>query len=346
MEVRNYSGNTRYSTRLSTDVSLGGATIACHDDNRRGFLGRIKEHRVVFCIDTSGSMYGCLDTVKDHLIAALEYHAGEGCEGDQFNVIEFSTDLVKWAAEMVDWTEQTVAVASKWIRELNPKTGTNTRDALVTAFSDPNCDAVYLITDSLPDQRVSDVIDAALRAAGSRPVHCFYIQTGEGDQRAVSFLEELAKETYGSFYKVIISQSGLFERVTNVYCAEGGPDGIVRTTSGGIFLSGHKMCSVGTTVDGPVPVPISSAALVVPPWPYHLYPWPYRYYYSLIAPCDREWTRFRPAKAWLKHAQDFVNGLTKIPVPGAASMLVGARVLVRRQRDGLFYNGVVKSEVR
>ena len=325
-----------------------------NDNASKGFFGEIKERRVTFCIDTSGSMYNCLDTVKEHLIRALKQRAIDANEGDQFNVIEFSTSVVKWAEQLVEWNEQTVEVAANWIRSLMPKTGTNTRDAVVAALQDSNCDSIYLVTDSIPDQRVNDVIDVAVNIAGNRPIHCFYIHTGVPDQLAISFLTELAMETYGSFHIAIVSQYGLLERVTKIYNAETSPDRIVRSTSGGIFSTAHKLCSVGTTVDGPIPVslPISGAApilqdasLMIPPGPYHLYPWPYRYYYALIEPRGREWTRFRPAKAWLMQAQDFVNSVTSVPVPGAGSMLVGSRVLVRRHVDGLFYNGTVKSQV-
>lgn len=315
-------------------------------------FGRVQEQRVVFCIDTSGSMYGCLDAVKDHLIEVLQHRAAASDES-LFNIIEFSTDVVQWSDEMVKCTPETVSVAKQWIQDLHAKTGTNTRDALLTALSDADCDAVYLVTDSIPDQHADDVIDDVVHASRNRPVHCFYMQGGSPDPAATEFLRTLAMETYGSFHLITVSHHGAIERIAPIYRAEGLGEGVVRTTSGSIFPANQKLCSVSTTLNaaGPdvISYPIGLAPglpynLVVPPFPYSLYPWPYRYYYSLLPPYGG-WSRYRPAKAWLKHAHDFIDNVITV-CPGAGSMLIGAKVLARRHADGLFYLGTVKSQVR
>ena len=327
--------------RRSTMMTLNGDSLV---------FGEVREHRVTFCIDTSGSMYDCLDTVKDQLIATLEQRARQARDGDAaFNVVEFSTTVVQWADEMVSWTPAMVAVASKWIRDLRPQTGTNTHDAVVAALSDPTCDAVYLVTDSVPDQPVDDVVDAVLRAAGKRPIHCRYIQRHAANSAALAFLRDLAMETFGSLFAVTVSAHGDVLDVEPIYRAEMTAERLVRTTSGDVFPSGYKLCSVGTSLDGlPPTAPPAVTAVVapmVPPWPYCLFPWPYRYYYTVLEGGGSAAMRWRPGKAWMKHTREFSDRIVSAPVPGAGAMLVGQQVLARRHRDGFFYMGTVKSQV-
>jgi len=304
-------------------------------------FGEIHERRVTFCVDTSGTMYDCLDTVKDQLIAALEQRAQHARNGDAFNVVEFSSTVVQWADEMVAWTPTTVAVAADWIRELQPRTGTNTRDAVVAALSDRSCDAVYLVTDSVPDQPVHDVVDAVLRAARQRPIHCRYIQRHAADTAALEFLRELAVETFGSLLVVSVSAHGHLLDVLPVYRAEATAERIVRTTIGNVLPSGYKQCSVGTSLDRRP----QTALVATPPWPYCLYPWPYRYYHVALEGGDPAAMRWRPGKAWMKHQRELSDRIITASVPGAGAMLVGQRVLARRHRDGFFYMGNVKSQV-
>jgi len=326
------------------------------DDQKRSTLngdscmfGEIRERRVTFCLDTSGSMYDCLETVKDQLIATLEQRVRRARDGDAFNVVEFSTTVVQWADEMVSWTPATVAVASKWIRDLRPKTGTNTKDAVVAALSDRTCDAVYLVTDSTPDQPVDDVIDAVLRAAGQRPIHCRYIQRHAADSAALAFLRDLAMETFGSLVVVTVSADGHLLDVMPMYHANTTADRVVRTNTGAVFPSRPKLCSVGTSLDGlppTAPLPVTTVlAPTVPPWPYCLYPWPYRYYHTVLDSGGPAMMRWRPGKAWMKHTREFSDGIVAAPVPGAGAMLVGQQILARRHRDGFFYMGTVKSQV-
>jgi len=319
--------------------SRSGMTTLHGDHSDGSLFGEIRERRVTFCIDTSGSMYDCLDAVKDQLIATLQK-----CSGDAFNVIEFSSSVVQWANELVSRTDATVSAAVKWIRDLRPKTGANTGDAVVAALSDPTCEAVYLVTDSVPDEPADDVVDSVLRAAGKRPVHCRYIQRHTVDLATLAFLRDIATETFGSLLAVTVSTQGRILDVLPIYRSEMTPERLVRTTSGDIVPSAYKMCSIGTRLDGPPPAATMTTVVspTVLPWPYSLYPWPYRYYHSIL---DVPAMRWRPGKAWMKHTRELSDRIISASVPGAGAMLVGQQVLARRHRDGFFYVGTVKSQV-
>jgi hypothetical protein len=67
---------------------------------------------------------------------------------------------------------------------------------------------------------------------------------------------------------------------------------------------------------------------------------PYRYYYP------HGWSRYRPAKGWLKAQDIMLNSMEESPVcPAAGALLIGKRVLARRIDDGYFYMGTVQSQV-
>ena len=53
-------------------------------------FGTVRERSVTFCIDTSGSMYRCLDAIKDDLKKTLLKLSLE--PDTHFNLIEFSTE--------------------------------------------------------------------------------------------------------------------------------------------------------------------------------------------------------------------------------------------------------------
>ena len=57
--------------------------------------------------------------------------------------------------------------------------------------------------------------------------------------------------------------------------------------------------------------------------------------------------RYRPAKAWAKHIEGVLDGAQCMTwSPGAGSLLIDKKVLARRNEDGYFYKGTVKSQVK
>ena len=302
----------------------------------------IPEQNVIYCIDTSGSMYNALDAVKEHLVESLMQRAYRG-EETLFNLVEFSTELTQWADQMVRCTPETVTVAAGWVQKLEAKTGTNTMAALMTAFSSDSCDAVCLVTDGHPDQHPTDILDNIASISQNRPVHCIYIHSGEAERSATDFLRDLAMETYGSFHVIAVTLHGCIEKITAVYRAEATAERIIRTTDGSIYPSNHKICSVTTSLNGPLPdVTYDPYYLNLPPpsHPYYFYPYPSRHYYQLHYP-NVGWSRYRASRAGLRQPVPVVD--SNIPGPGAT--LIGRRVLARRNADGYFYLATVKSQV-
>ncbi|XP_064627761.1 uncharacterized protein LOC135487663 [Lineus longissimus] len=329
-----------------TPVMLGIPTI----------FGNIKAKHVTFVIDTSGSMYNKLSVVKDHLTETILKHAQCG-DGRTFNLIEYSNDVTQWADKMVKCTKETVKVAAGWIRNLAAKTGSNMLDALLTAFEDPQCQAVYLVTDGLPDQHRDDILDNIVPISRGRPVHCIFIPGRGSDAPAVEdLLRSLAMETYGSLEIMNLENHGLMDRVTPVYQHQFPLNGVLRNVSGAAFPA-VKGCSVTGTlardplndvalahwpvaptvvIDPVTRLPLSrTAPVVVAPNAY-----PHYYYYP-----SYWWSRYRTARDWVKLKDKLNTPPDPTISPSAGAMLVGHEVLARRDSDGLYYPGKVQSQI-
>ncbi|XP_013387178.1 uncharacterized protein LOC106156466 isoform X2 [Lingula anatina] len=319
----------------------------------------VPEKNVTFLIDTSGSMYMSLEVVKDQLIEKLVKRAHER-EDTMFNIIEFNSEVTQWADKMVKCSPQTVKFAAAWIKKLSAKTGTNTQDALLTAFSDQGCEAVYLVTDGLPDQHPSDILDHVSYASQSRPVHCIYLMYGnEADSAATEFLKDLSRETYGSFDIVTITQHGCVEKVTHIFESERAAARIIKSTEG-VLYPNEKFCSLTTTLAAPPSstvylspglqpsVVVAGDTAIVDPIPAPRVVVTKDAVYHIPRPRYQMWSCYRPAHSWLKEQKQLQELDPSNPValsPAAGALLIGNRVLARRTEDGLYYMGTVKSQV-
>lgn len=303
-------------------------------------FGEPIENNITFCVDSSGSMYKYLEVVKDHLMETLTTHANRNRD-TMFNIIEFSSDVTQWADKMVKCTPETVIVAKDWVKNIAAKTGTNTQDALLTALADQGCESVYIVTDGLPDQHPSDILDQVVYASDGRPIHCIYLAGENVNRGATEFLEDLAVDTYGSFHIVTLTTHGCVDKISPVYRADHAQERIIRTVNG-TLRPNVKHCSVGTTLqiepeDYITPrQPMFNPYLHPPPWTMSDWMSPHRYYHPYM------WSRYRPARGWMK-AQDQVQVAEMSPSAGA--LLIGKKILARRQDDGYYYLGTVKSQV-
>ena len=93
-------------------------------------------------------------------------------------------------------------------RKLDSKASTNTQDALLTALEDDKTEAIYLITDGLPNDRPSIILRNVEEGLKGREVHCFYISGSQDDFPAVEFLKMLAEMTGGSLHLLYHNENG------------------------------------------------------------------------------------------------------------------------------------------
>lgn len=171
-------------------------------------------------------------------------------------MVEFNTVVTQWSDEMVQCLPETVTVASDWINNLEAKTGTNTESALLAAYNNDECEAVYLVTDGLPDSNPSGILDRVAYVCRGRPCHCIYLTGATVDKSATNFLQDLATDTYGSFMIVTVTNHGSIERITPVYKASHSGTGVIRTVNKQIYSGNQKQCSVTSTLEHPSPITI------------------------------------------------------------------------------------------
>lgn len=120
----------------------------------------IVSRRVVFVIDTSGSMlqafsqateYGAkegtrLSAAKAQLLQALRMLP----DGTRFNIIAFDRRGNRWADELNVLNDPVRAEAAKWVESLSTGGATNVYDALQRAFELEEVDTIYLLSDGQP----------------------------------------------------------------------------------------------------------------------------------------------------------------------------------------------------
>ena len=95
-----------------------------------------------------------------------------------------------------------------YFRNLGSKASTNTQDALLTALEDDKTEAIYLITDGLPNDRPSVILRNVEEGLKGREIHCFYICGSKDDSPAVEFLKMLAEMTGGSLHLLCHDENG------------------------------------------------------------------------------------------------------------------------------------------
>ncbi|XP_066541383.1 uncharacterized protein C11orf16 homolog [Hoplias malabaricus] len=176
-----------------------------------------KDRNVTLVLDTSESMTAILGTVKNLIIQTLLAKAS--LRNSLFNIISFSYKVTPWSDHMIPCAPDMVYEALGWIHSLRTSPGNDLLMALTTAFSDPACQCVHIMTNSLPDNL--QMCLNALSTRGTRPVHTFYIGEQQAlDTDTLDFLKCLTSATRGSCYRLYLNSNGTAEQVTLLYSAE------------------------------------------------------------------------------------------------------------------------------
>uniref|UniRef100_UPI00398EA2AE von Willebrand factor A domain-containing protein 3A-like n=1 Tax=Pristiophorus japonicus TaxID=55135 RepID=UPI00398EA2AE len=203
-------------------------------------FGDIRDTNVTFVVDTSESMQANLTTVKYHLMETLLAQA-YNTNHSRFNIVEFSNKVTKWCDRIVTCSPQTVSSAMQWIQSLTCTLGRDLLGALTAAFDDPVCQAIYLVTNGLPDNTLKDIFHVIPYISRSRPIHTFYLSGKWIDSESREFLQGLGRLTRGSAHLIRLDTCGDIKQVIPVYPAD-------LSTSGPLY-SDLKYCSVKTALD-------------------------------------------------------------------------------------------------
>lgn len=173
--------------------------------------GDVKEKRIVFLVDTSGSMSttfkdsnGVTWTRLKFVAAQLDQVIRKNLRPDQeFNVIQFAASAKAWQPGVVPVTPSSIDSAVAFIDSLTPGGGTSMLAGLKLAFSDPKAVAIYLLSDGEPtDASFATILEAAKQWSQKekppRPIHAIAFQAGgKFEPKAAEFMYQVAKATGG-----------------------------------------------------------------------------------------------------------------------------------------------------
>ena len=175
----------------------------------------VRSSRVIFVLDISRSMgwNERLDSAKAELIQVLESLPAT----TRFNLVVFSDRAYTWNHRLTEATAVRVRRAVAFIRQQRPLSGTNTYEALVRAFEDPDADTVFFLSDGQPS--VGRVIDPQVILGRVRDwnrlrrvrIHGVALLRGEpptafasleDPERSLWFMSRLCKDNDGHFKEI------------------------------------------------------------------------------------------------------------------------------------------------
>ncbi|XP_072128685.1 uncharacterized protein C11orf16 homolog isoform X5 [Mobula birostris] len=174
-------------------------------------FGHVRETNIIFVVDTSQSMQAYLSATKFHLKEALLAKAYTLTS--RFNIVEFSNKVSKWCDRVLICTPQTVSSAIQWLQSLTCALGRDLLSALTAAFNDPLCQAIYLVTNGLPDNGLKDILHVLPFIARGRPIHTFYLSEKWLDSETREFLQGISSVTQGSAHLIRLNHCGTIKQI-------------------------------------------------------------------------------------------------------------------------------------
>jgi hypothetical protein len=195
-----WQGN-RGSFQFPPAGSAPRASLVQKEDEPSYYGIPIRARKVVFILDTSGSMQGeRLASAKRELIQVLENLPAR----TQFNIVIFNTQAAVWNKSLVEISDTTRRQACDFVNRLPALGSTNTFEALRLALEQKGGEAIYLLTDGQPTSgAIVDVVGIAqavrmLNRGRGMSIHTIGIRPGAGSIFD-RFLKELAAQNYGQY---------------------------------------------------------------------------------------------------------------------------------------------------
>ena len=201
VEVLNYdlSKDFKLNIELKNELSSNAITSKTRDGNDMIYLSFMpeildsyedSEKEYLFIIDVSGSMMGeKLDETKRAVIECLK----QLDVGDKFNIIPFESDFEAMNIKSIDYNEENIKKAIKYINNLRPLGGTEILNPIKFALYEKNTDkTILLFTDGQvgnEDEIIKYVEDNINRSR----IFPFGIDTNVNS----SFIKQLAKAGNG-----------------------------------------------------------------------------------------------------------------------------------------------------
>ena len=117
-----------------------------------------------------------------------------------------ANDVAQWEPGLQPAVPDKLSSAVTYVKGWSPGGGTSTKAALQAAYGDADVEAIYLLSDGMPNGSADDIIAAAKgwSNGGGIPCHTIAMVAGgsESTQQkndALAFMEQLAMSTGGTY---------------------------------------------------------------------------------------------------------------------------------------------------
>jgi Ca-activated chloride channel family protein len=161
------------------------------------FTNRIDGGRIVFMLDSSGSMTGDRweKMIRNmvEVINRMDKHA-------KFNIILFGSSARAFSPDLIFANEDSKMKAARWLRSMQPGGGTNLLSAIKSARSMKKAEVYAILSDGYPSGEVMDIYDAIMdnRKANGRMIRVFGVSY-QSSARGQEFMEELSDRFEGNY---------------------------------------------------------------------------------------------------------------------------------------------------
>lgn len=163
-------------------------------------VGKLPPRRVLFVLDTSGSMRrdGKIEGAKEALRYVLEHLDPE----DLFWIVQYSTTVRTFSEEPLPATPENVKKAVEYVEGLSPGGGTNMYEALLEALSqtadDGRANLLLFLTDGIPTVGVTDPDSVVRGVTGANGAGARLFVFGVGYDVNAPLLDLLASGNHGT----------------------------------------------------------------------------------------------------------------------------------------------------
>ncbi|CAH8590586.1 unnamed protein product [Schistosoma turkestanicum] len=185
---------------------------------RKTIFGDVKESRIIFCIDTSGSIYRVWDQICSHIVEHLCKIAINN-KALYFNVITFDDNVKCFRSKLVRASHINLQELSRWLRNVCFGTSSYIFPALLASYSHVDAECVLLVTDGLLTKELCEIRQLST-ICNSRPLYVtLLINNAKPSNRVVELASKLLMMTCCPKSKLTVittSVSGCFIQLSPI----------------------------------------------------------------------------------------------------------------------------------
>ncbi|EGD76350.1 hypothetical protein PTSG_11678 [Salpingoeca rosetta] len=186
-----------YEEKVRAALTQYQRHLARYERSSVSAFGVCEHERIAIAVDMSDSMAQHTRDVARLIAAFLREQAVPFKR--EFTLIAYGDAVVPWTDAPVTATKEAAADAVEWLRAVRTLGSTNTLAALQHVAQVPDLNAVYIVSDGLPNQPTSEVEIFAERLHEDKGVVVNTVSFNCRNRRANDHLHALASATQGTF---------------------------------------------------------------------------------------------------------------------------------------------------